>query len=644
MTAAPARDQDRGQHFLPVPHRRLDATWARIKGWPALGLMSAVVTLLSWRSLPWRVVTAGLSSWQAGLALGFEQHRQWGPQVVFTFGPYGFVEDVLPFFRATAALGLLYALVVTAGLAVLVISALRASWGLLAASAAAWASVTIAANLLEAPELALATALGLALAGLGAGPEKARRGLLTALGALAGFQVLVEVNVGLVTTVLAVLAVAGSTDRWRPGAVRAGAAFLIVTVVALVAAGQSLGNFVSYLHGAFAVAVGYGSAMGLSAGRRAEDWYALIDAALLVLIFVLALRGSPLRRQVAVTLMLALWGWETLKEGFVRHDLHDLTFFGLFLVALALARLPRRYVPAQAVSIALASLLACLANGGVPPSLRSPVEDVKAFYAEVADLSSAARWSRVQAIARYQVRATGDALHPGMVASLAGLTLAAEPWDDAVTFGYPQLRWRPEPVLQSYSAYTPYLDGLDASLLASPGAPQRILYQHVALDDRDPFWDPPSAMVAMYCHYRQLYVSGPWQVLGRAPDRCGPEQVVGRARARFGQPIDVPLEPGDLVLASFSLSSPILARAEGLFLKPPPVRVTTWAAGQVAGTAYRFVPGTAGDDHVLRAPASLGYSPAFTPPPVQRLEVTGGGWQQGQGQVSVTFLAVPMGR
>jgi hypothetical protein len=606
--------------------------------------MSAAVTLLSWRSLPWRVVTAGLSSWQAGLALSFEQHLQWGPQVVFTFGPYGFVEDVLPFFRATAAIGLVYALVVTAGLAALVIGALRASWGVLAASVAAWASVTIAANLLEAPELALATALGLALACLGAGSEKARLALLAALGALAGFQLLDEVNVGLVTAALAVLAVAGSTDRWRPGAVGAGAAFLVVVIVALVAAGQSLGNFVSYFRGALAVAVGYGSAMSSSGGRGAENWYALIDVALVALVFVLALRGSARRAKLAATLMLGLWGWETLKEGFVRHDLHDLTFFGLFLVALGLARLPRRYLPVQAISIALAGLLACLANGGVPPSLRSPVEDVKAFYDEVADLSSAARWARVQAIARYQVRATGDALHPGVVGSLAGLTLAAEPWDNALSFGYPQLRWRPEPVLQSYSAYTPYLDDLDASFLASPGAPQRILYQDVALDDRDPSWDPPNAMVAMYCHYRQLYVSGPWQVLGRAPDRCGREQVVGRARARFGQPIDVPVAPGDLVLASFSLSSPLRARAEGLFLKPPQVRVTTFAPGQVAGTAYRFVPGTAGDDHVLRAPVSLGYSPAFTPPAVQRLEVTGGGWRQGQGQVNVTFLAVPVGR
>jgi hypothetical protein len=152
-------------------------------------------------------------------------------------------------------------------------------------------------------------------------------------------------------------------------------------------------------------------------------------------------------------------------------------------------------------------------------------------------------------------------------------------------------------------------------------------------------------MVATYCHYRQLGVSTPWQVLGLVPDRCGQEHVVARARARFGQPIEVPTEPGALVLASFSLSSPVLARAEGLVLKPPAVRVTTWASrGRSTGVVYRFVPGTAGDGHVLRAPASLGYSPAFTPPTVQRLEVTGGGWRPGQGRVTVTFLAVPLSR
>ena len=80
--------------------------------------------------------------------------------------------------------------------------------------------------------------------------------------------------------------------------------------------------------------------------------------------------------------------------------------------------------------------------------------------------------------------------------------------------------------------------------------------------------------------------------------------------------------------------------------------MTTWdkrrgtgkATSSAQGTTYRFVPGTAGDGHVLAAPASLGYSAPFTPSPVERLEVTGGGWQPGQGQVTVTFLAVPLRR
>ncbi|HUC12913.1 MAG TPA: hypothetical protein VMS00_00540, partial [Acidimicrobiales bacterium] len=93
---------------------------------------------------------------------------------------------------------------------------------------------------------------------------------------------------------------------------------------------------------------------------------------------------------------------------------------------------------------------------------------------------------------------------------------------------------------------------------------------------------------------------------------------------------------------TFSLSSPLWARAEGVLLKPPKLRVTTWAEGTTKPTTYRFISGTAGDAHVLAAPASLGYSPQFAPPTVVRLELTGGGWALGQGAVRVTFLAVPM--
>jgi hypothetical protein len=624
--------------------------------------VSALATLFSWKTAPWPRVSAGVNSWQTGLALGFVDHLQWGRQLVFTFGPYGFVENILPFSRLTAALGLLYSLAITWGLAALIVSALRRQWGLLPAGVVAWAGLGIAANLLEAPELALATALGLALASFWAAGTRNRLYLLGALGALAGFQLLVEINVGLVTTTLLVLAVAGAPAGTRARAALVGAApFVTVPVIALASAGQSLGNVASYVHGSLSVAIGYGPAMSLSTGRTAEDWFAVVDVALVVALFVLVLRGRPWQEKAAISLMLLGWTWEALKEGFVRHDTHDLTFFGLVLLALCLARLPRSVVPFQAGAIALAALLACLANGHPPPSLRSPVEDTRALADEVRDLAVTGDWARVEATAQTEMRATGDTLPAAVLALLRGHTLAAETLEAGMTFAYSGpdygLRWDPEPVLQSYSAYTSYLDRLDAGFLSSPRGPQRILYQPVTINNRDQWWEPPAAIEAMYCHYRQIGPVGSWLLLARVPGpgRCGAPVMIGRATAHFGQPVKVPAAPGKMVVATFSITSPLSARAEAVALKGPETDVTVWSGSQGSGsqgsgsqgsgsTRYRFIAGTAADAHVLTVPASLGYLPEFTPPTVRRLELTGGGWAEGQGTVQVTFYSVSLSR
>jgi hypothetical protein len=661
---------------------------AGLFGWPAVALVSALATLFSWKTSAWPRVSAGVNSWEAALPLAFVQHLQWGPQAVFTFGPYGFVENLLPFSHLTAGLGLLYALAIAWGLAALIVSRLRQDWGLLLAGVVAWAALGIAANLLEAPELALATALGLALASFRAPGIKTRLALLGCLGALAGFQLLVEINVGLVTTALLVLAVAGAPHGRAQAALAGAVPFVAVPTVALVSAGQSLGNVASYVRGSLSVALGYGSAMSLSTGRQAENWYALVDVALLVGIFVLALRGRPVLEKVAVSLVLAAWGWEALKEGFVRHDTHDLTFFALVLLALCLARLPRSLplMGVQAGAITVAALLACISNGHPPPSLRSPVEDVTSLATEVKDLAVPGQWAAVEDKARDQIRATGDYLPPAVVPALRGQTLAAETLEDAMTFAYPGLRWDPEPVLQSYSAYTAYLDHLDANFLSSSRAPERILYDPVTINNRDPWWEPPATIEAMYCHYRQIGPVGKWLLLARvgpragtggsgaagpgagagagaaagtppgaaataargaAPSRCGVATVIGETTAHFGQPVSVPAAPGKMVVATFSLNSPLTARAESLALKGPEVDVTAWDSTTTPSggpETYRFVPGTAGDAHVLAVPRTLGYLPAFTPPAVRKLEFTGGGWAPGQGSVHVTFYSVPLRR
>jgi hypothetical protein len=603
--------------------------------------VSGAATLFSWRTVAWIPVAAGQNSWQAGLAVGFTRHLQWGPQVVFTFGPWGFLENILGFSRSTAALALVYALTVTWALAALIVSALRETWGLLPAGVVSWVSLAIAANMLETPELALATALGLALASLRADGERRRLLLLTGLGALAGLQLLVEMNVGLVTTGLVIVAVAAHRGR-RSGALAAGGPLLGVGLIAWVAAHQSLGNLASYVKGSLSVVTGYSSAMSSSVGRQAEDWYALVVSIVAIAIYALAARGRPPVEKAAVLVMLAGWGWEAAKEGFVRHDLHDLTFFALVLVAICLARVPRSLLPVQAMAIALAALLACLANNGVPPSVYSPSKDAGALAQEIRDVVFTGQWAEVQAGTRSEVLASGDSFPRPLLDALHHRTVALEPWDDAIAVAYPYLDWDPEPVLQSYSAYTPYLDDLDASFLSSDRAPQLVLYQPEDIDGRDPWFGPPATTEALYCHYKQIAYWALWQILQRVPDRCGPETLIGGATVHFGEQVTVPEAPGQMVVATFSLGSPLSAKVEGLLLKPPAVDIEIWGQGSSSPTAYRFVPGTAPDNHVLAVPASLGYSAAFTPPEVRTVEVTGGGWANGQGQVDVTFYAVSL--
>jgi hypothetical protein len=99
-----------------------------------------------------------------------------------------------------------------------------------------------------------------------------------------------------------------------------------------------------------------------------------------------------------------------------------------------------------------------------------------------------------------------------------------------------------------------------------------------------------------------------------------------------------------MVLATFSLSSPLAAQIENVLAKPPQVQITVWDGVKSSSVNYRFVPGTAADYHVVSAPGTLGYSPAYSPPALSQVELAGGGWGTGQGSVNVTFYTVSLGR
>jgi hypothetical protein len=604
--------------------------------------VSVVVTLLNWPG--WTRIGPGLDpSWQAGLAIAFTRHFQWGPQIDFTYGPYGFAGFLEPFYRSTALIAVLYIFAVTSLLAALLVAGLRRYWGLASAGVVAWAVIALSWATTRAADFASVAGLGLALGVLQAQRREVRAMLVVALGALAGFALLVKLNTGVTLVGLLALALVGADGTWRqrlrlagPGA----GALAAVFAISWAAAGQSFGDLPSFVHASVSLALGYSEAISGSVDHASIARYALVISALLVFVLASALRHRPLRKQVITAVMLVGWGWAVVKDSFVSGD-HFLGFFRVVLAAVALVCTLRPPPRIYATALALA---ACVTMATAEFPVAGPIGSVHALGTDLADLVQPARFARMTAATRARVLRE-EYLSPSVLAVLRGHSLAIEPWEDMVAWADPEARWSPEPVVQAYSAYTTYLDDLGSAFLTSARAPQMVLVWPLqfGFDSRDPYMDPPTTETVIYCHYDQLSVGGPWQVLQRVPNRCGRPTVIARERARFGEPVDVPGAPGRMVVASFSFGLPLLSKIDGALLKPPDVYLRVWS-GDRQPVTYRFVTGTQADEHVVSVPSTLGYSGPFAPPALRRLEILGGGWAIGHGSIAITFRALTMAR
>jgi len=624
------------------------ASRARLAGylpssWASTTVVALAATLLNWPG--WEQIRNGLDpSWEAGLAVAFTHHLQWGAHLDFTYGPYGFAGFIEPLYRSTALIAILYVFAVTWLLAALLVAGARRCWGLGAAGVLAWGAIALSWAVLRAADFGSVAGLGLALAILETGRPEVRRMMTTALAMLAGFAILVKINTGVVLVGLLALALLGMDERGSQRMRTAGQAVATLAcafVISWAAAGQSFTHLASFAYASLSLSLGYSAAMGGRLSDVSIAWSALAISMVAVLVYASAVYHRPRRHQIVVSLMLLGWGWAVVKDSFVGGN-HFPGFFRIMSVAVAMVCVcrPPRWALAAALMVAFAITLTA-----APEPVVNPIGSLHALSTELADLVQPGQFAQLTQASRERLDRDEHLDRPAL-ALLAGRTLAIEPWEDIVAWADPSASWDPEPVVQSYSAYTTFLDDLDASFVASARAPQDILYWPLryGFDARDPFMDPPSTTEAIYCHYVQVAVEKPWQVLQRVPDRCRPPVTIGKVRARFGQLVKVPNVAGRMVLARFSLAQPFLSRVEELLLKPPAVHLTIWGAPGTSPVTYNFVTGTASDEHVLIVPVALGYASPFTPPTVRHLELTGGGWKAGHGTVVITFQAVNMAR
>ena len=597
--------------------------------WVSVGA-GILVAFLAW---PIRSVLPQMgleTSWRTGLHLASHGGLQFGKDVVFTYGPYGFLS--VPSFVTswTGFASVLYSTVVVVGFAVTVVALGRRTFTLLGSVLLVYLALLL--TYLDPAELSIVLLFLWCLFWLSDHPEsRVPRSLPIWGGALAALQLLIKFDVGIASAAIVGLTIWGAgRDRVRNELI-AGGSFASFFFVLWVVARQPLDGIGVFFHRSLQVASGYSTGMAFEAPQRLSEY--IVVGLVVFVVFPLFLAGHRLPRKVkpVVFLLLAVMTYTEFLHGFIRHDWYHATPFLVFASVLPIALSWK----GQLRTIAFACCALPLVFAWVLPTgdnSLSPVPNLRPSFAfEELKLVLDPGYRHSQ-IAAERSRLRGQlGVDPIALSLLTGHRVAVDPWEISTVWVY-QLDWRPFPVFQTYSAYTPALDKLNADVLGSPSGPDRILRQPLlAIDGRYPLFESPAYELAMICHFAVLRETSQWQVLGRIPDRCSSPTLMGSVQTTSGRAVHIPEpKPGQLLIAEIDVRESLIERILARVFKPLGVPSVL-----LDGRSYRFVAATAAEPHVLCTPSFLGghrYGGGRCP---SSIAIAGAG-----GQVTIRFYSI----
>ena len=319
-------------------HRALERARAVALSTPFLAV---VIVLLTWPGLSIGP-GAGLDpSWNTALQMATHRGLDWGTQIVFTYGPLGFLTVPETMYGGLTALTAAYTVAVLVGFAAAVLWACRSfRVPLPVAVAVAFVASSLAVVEVIVPLAFICCALALAEPP----PPRARELVVYGGGVLAAVEALVKLNSGIAVVLFIVVAVIALPERRRSNLLRFAGTFAVSFVVLWFATGQGVGNFVDYLRGSFELVSGYSAAMV----NGDPNWVlpaALELIAAIAVCCVAATGGMSRGRRIGLLLMTATLCFSAWKEGFVRFEVgggHLLIFF-LWMLApwIAIVLAPR---------------------------------------------------------------------------------------------------------------------------------------------------------------------------------------------------------------------------------------------------------------------------------------------------------------
>jgi hypothetical protein len=560
-----------------------------------------------------------------------------GRDVIFPFGPLGYLLvplDVGSNLGKAIALWLVVHTLFALGIGL----ALRREAGFI--QVAAFAGSYLFANALE---LVYEYQL-LAVIGLWLGISLSARSKLSAAlpvvvaGTMTSFCLLAKLNLGL--SAVAMLGTAELLRSTSSGSRQYSISLLTLgvfagtTLCSIAVFFGSLTNFAEWLGGSFELAAGFGAAMGL----RGPSTGLLCGGAALVVYLTATLAPSERSSLAArVGFLFCIPVLLSFRHGFVRHDVHVRNFFPFVLAALAIQLLfcrGRRETALVAASAILVAALALLSYSTVH------LVDVSQMARVVFGLHGAENIQTLTTLER-----TREALGVESEVNLASKRLPAS-WLDAIRDSGQSINafpWElsyapandlpldPNPLLQSYHAYTEALDQRSADGYSDPDAPGFVVFEFKSIDGRHPLLDAPATTRELLRRYSLIddRQSRGSILFGRVePKFSNSLSDAGQVVGHIGEWIQLPSSEG-LLFAELDIVPTLRRRISLAVFSAPPLNIQLEYADAERRT-YRLTLATARNGLLMnRLPRSLGETASLfrgaARSPVVRFRIVGSG-------------------
>ena len=620
-------------------------------GWLPTLLISAAIVALSW---PYTLEAPfGIDeSWRAALHIIGPSGLHFGQDIVFTYGPLGFLSVPSPFFGVSSVVAIVATgAVYLAAAATLLVLARRLLplW-----AAAAVVLVTARAVFPSLPPFEMLQALIFVWCAEALLADRLRvrtEWLIAGAGLVAAVALMGKSNVGVfASAMLLVASIALSRPWWRGAAIFGG-----VTVAACLAiwivTGQPLAALPAFIAGTIEIVRGYSEAMVVDTHVSLRWVYVAYVIALTILGWIgwQVTRHRRRAERVALFAIAAILAFAEWKTAFTR----NYTFYAMATAIVTLFPLASRLDTHQArreiAALAFAPLfVALLATASIEPV---DLVNVRASLRGSALTAAAVLpWRQAEAVERTRAQLREElAIPDDLVAQMRGQTVHIDPWQTIVAFAYPEIRWSPLPVFQAYSAYTTTLDELNADRLRSDGAPAVILRERVdgadgeplAVDHRFVWFESPAATLETACRYVAVMSNDRWEVLDRTQFACGNPELLATITAKAGEEVAVPKE----TRADRFVIVRISGFPDGILekLRAAVFRADEWYIDVGDRGHFRLVPGTASDGLLLAVPADTAAGARFAfGAPITSLKVSAGrSGEASDPTLSFEFLSVP---